>query len=407
MGLTRLAQGSWRLDAEQPLSYTVQLIDNVLDQTFPIPAEPSAPDVLGRTATGSPRRLVVVDANVLRLYGEKIHAYLTRHEIVYRLVRIRGGESAKTMQTVLDLCWEFDDFGVARFGEPVIGFVGGVGSDVLGLAASLYRRGISRIEYATTPVGAVDACIALKTGVDFNNNKNRLGTYRPPEVVIVDRQFFRTVKRRRISDALAEMLKIGIVLDRCLFDMLEQRGTTVLNEAFQGTTDAGNKAALAILDASISGMLGELAPNALEHNPARATYYGHTWSPAIEMAALRESRRLLPWRRRRWLYHGEAVALDMLLSAGLALDAGLIGGDEYDRIAAAFGVLELPTWDSLLADSDLLAAGLADATRHRGGRPLVPLPRGLGEVTFEDDITPARVSRAVARQRAIGGRALG
>lgn len=407
MALTTIAPASWQLDARQHLTYSVQRIDDVLSLSLPIPDPGGSPDILGRQHGGSMRRAVVIDKNVMRLYGDRIGAYLERHGIEYRLIVIPGDEQAKEMRTVLRICSALDDFGIDRFREPIIGFVGGVGSDIFGLAASLYRRGIPRIEYASTLVGAIDACLAFKTAVDFNGHKNRLGTYRPPLRVVIDRRFFSTLDRRRLADGLAEALKIGIAINPRLFVRLEKYGHTVLDEGFQGLTAASNEAALEILDDSVYGILGELEPNPFEGNPARPAYLGHTWSLALEMAALRRARRTLwRWRRRPWLLHGEAVALDILLSAGLAVDADHLTPSEYGRIASAINALELPAWDSLLNDSDLLAASLADMTRHRGGRQLVPLPKGLGRVVFANDITPARITRAVTRQRALGGRAL-
>ena len=56
---------------------------------------------------------------------------------------------------------------------------------------------------------------------------------------------------------------------------------------------------------SIQGMLEELEPNLWEHVLCRVVDYGHTFSPEIEMAALRSGDELL---------HGEAVNIDMALT---------------------------------------------------------------------------------------------
>lgn len=398
----------WSVAAQQVVKYSVRPAENVLGDTFSIPSAHSGQlDVLGRTQGGSSRRVVVVDREVMRIYGDKIRGYLDRHGIEYRLIVLPGGEATKTMHTVFRICRELDAFGVARRNEPIIVFGGGVLNDVAGMAASIYRRGVQRIVYGTTLVAIVDATVGAKTGTDHNGFKNRLGTYQPATLVIADRSFLATQDRRRLSDGLAEILKLGIVCDRHLFERLEDNGATVLNEKFQGATDAGDNAAVAILQAAIEGMLSELHENLWEGVLARATYFGHTWSPRVEMEALARSRALLPWRRRTSLLHGEAVALDMLLSVFIAYRRDLVNEDELERIASVAKRLELPTWDSLLNEPAILAEGLEDSVRHRDGKQLVPLPKTIGNVTFANDIKPAEVTAAVDWMYGLGGHSVG
>jgi len=408
MALTVDQGGTWSVAAEQVVKYAVWPVDRVLDRTFDLPpAGGYQQDLLGRTANGSLRRVVVADRTVMRLYGDKISDFLTRHGIEYKLIVLPGGEATKTMRTVFQICRELDDFGVARRSEPVIVFGGGVLNDVVGMAASIYRRGIQRIVYGTTLVALIDATVGAKTATDYNGFKNRLGTYQPATLVIADRTFLASQEPRRLSDGLAEILKLGIVCDRALFELLEEHGATVLREKFQGTTQDGDKAAVGIIEAAIEGMLGELHNNLWEGDLARAAYFGHTWSPKIEMTALQRSRARLPWRRRTWLLHGEAVALDMLLSVHIAYRRELINDDELDWVVALAQELGLPTWDSILDEPSILAAGLEDSIRHRDGKQLVPLPKTIGSVTFANDITSSEVTDAVNWMRGLGGRSLG
>ncbi|NKQ55018.1 sedoheptulose 7-phosphate cyclase [Amycolatopsis sp. K13G38] len=348
-----------------------------------------------------------MDSQVIRIYGAQVCEFLDRHGIEYKLVVLPGGEATKTMRTVFRVCQELDDFGVSRRSEPVIVFGGGVLNDVVGMAASIYRRGIERIVYGTTLVALVDATVGAKTGCDHNGFKNRLGTYRPARLVIADKSFLATQDRRRISDGLAEILKLAIVCDGQLFELLEKHGRTVLDEKFTCSTAVGEQAANGIIEAAIGGMLSELHNNLWEDDLARATYFGHTWSPKVEMVALQRSKDLLPWRRRQWLLHGEAVALDMLMSVFIAHARDLLTADEVDRIIGVLDQLELPMWDSIFGEPEVLAAGFEESIRHRDGKQLVPLPKSIGSVTFVNDITPKEIDTAVRRMRALGGRSLG
>ena len=408
MALIMRDDGVWSVSAQQLVNYAVRPIENVLDRTFDVPDPRSRElDVLGRSQNGSMRRVVVVDQKVMRIYGEKICVYLDRHGVDSRLVVLPGGEATKTTRTIFKICRELDSFKVGRRSEPIIVFGGGVLNDVVGMAASIYRRGIDRIVYGTTLVALVDATVGAKTACDHNGFKNRLGTYRPARLVIADRSFLATQDARRISDGLSEILKLAIVCNRPLFELLETHGNTLLQERFQGTSESGERAAAKVIEAAIGGMLSELHDNLWEHELARATYFGHTWSPKIEMTALERSRRLVPWKRRPWLLHGEAVALDMLLSVFIAKQRDLINEDELEWVVAVVKQLGLPTWDSLLDEPEVLAEGLDDSTRHRDGKQLVPLPKTIGSVTFANDISQSEVAAVVEWMRGLGGHAVG
>lgn len=408
MALTMRDDGAWSVSTQQYVNYVVRPIEKVLERTFDVPDPRSSElDVLGRSQNGSMRRIVTVDGEVMRIYGEKICAYLDRHGVDFHLVVVPGGEATKTTRTILKICRELDSFKVARRSEPIIVFGGGVVNDVVGMAASIYRRGIDRIVYGTTLVALVDAAVGAKTACDHNGFKNRLGTYRPARLVIADRSFLATQEGRRISDGLSEILKLAIVCDRQLFELLEKHGSMLLQERFQGASESGDRAAAKVIEAAIDGMLSELHDNLWEHDLARATYFGHTWSPKVEITALERSRTLVRWKRRPWLLHGEAVALDMLLSVFIAKLRDLINDDELERIVAVVRQLGLPTWDSLLDEPEVLAAGLEDSTRHRDGKQLVPLPKTIGGVTFANDISQSEVAAAVNWMRGLGGHSVG
>jgi 3-dehydroquinate synthase len=144
-----------------------------------------------------------------------------------------------------------------------------------------------------------------------------------------------------------------------------------------------------VLHAATQGMLEELQPNLWEAKLERCVDYGHTFSPTVEMRAL-------PAR-----LHGEAVCVDMALTTILAYRRGLLTADQRDRVFAVMATLELPTWNSLL-DAETLALALQDTVRHRDGRQRLPIPMGIGSVTFVNDVTPEELEIAVAIQRQLG-----
>jgi 3-dehydroquinate synthetase len=60
-------------------------------------------------------------------------------------------------------------------------------------------------------MAAVDASVGIKTAVNFNNRKNKMGTYCPPLAVFLDRSYLRTLDQRNLSNGAAEMLKMVLI----------------------------------------------------------------------------------------------------------------------------------------------------------------------------------------------------
>ncbi|AEV84575.1 2-epi-5-epi-valiolone synthase [Actinoplanes sp. SE50] len=378
---------SWQVRAQKQITYEVRFRDDVfgLDSTDLLEA--------GADGAGSRRRFVVVDSAVDALYGSRIREYFTHHGIDHSILVMRVGETVKDFDTAGRIVAAMDAFGLARRREPMIVVGGGVLMDVAGLVASLYRRGTPFLRVPTTLVGLIDAGVGAKTGVNFNGHKNRLGTYAPADLTLLDRRFLATLDRRHLSNGLAEMLKIALIKDAELFQLLERHGRVLIEERFQGRTGTGDRAAVRALRAATHGMLEELGPNLWESRLERSVDYGHTFSPTIEMRALPA------------LLHGEAVCVDMALTTVLAYRRGLLDVAQRDRIFAVMTALGLPTWHPLLTP-EVLEAALQDTVRHRDGWQRLPLPVGIGGVTFVNDVTAAELQAAALMQHRLAEDAL-
>ncbi|WP_449484854.1 sedoheptulose 7-phosphate cyclase [Streptomyces avidinii] len=360
--------------AQQCVEYEVNLCHGVFDPGNDTLARAGAPVPSGR-------RCVVTDSTVNRLYGDRMRAYFEAQGIDVRWLVLDPGEENKGIDSVRRLVDAFDEFGLLRRQEPVIAVGGGVVTDIVGFACSLYRRGLPHIKVPTTLIGLVDAAVGAKTGVNHGGHKNRIGTYFPPRCTLLDTTFLATLPDRQISNGMAEILKIALVLDSRLFELLETHGLLLCDERFQGLTSAGAEAADEVLRRAIGGMLAELEPNLWEERLDRLVDYGHTFSPVLEMGALPA------------LLHGEAVAIDMALTTVVSWQRGLLSPVDRDRVLMVMTALALPLGHPAWR-ADLAERALADAVRHRDGRQRVPLATGIGSALFFDDLTAAEVRAA-------------
>lgn len=154
------------------------------------------------------KRFVVMDETVFKLYGCQVKDYFESRGVLYSILPLATTEENKSMEMVMTIVGEVHKFGIDRRTEPIIGIGGGVCLDIVGLAASLYRRRTPYIRVPTTLLSYIDASIGAKTGVNFANCKNKLGSYVPPAAVLLDRSFMQTLPRRHLSNGLAELLKV-------------------------------------------------------------------------------------------------------------------------------------------------------------------------------------------------------
>ncbi|XP_075951726.1 2-epi-5-epi-valiolone synthase [Anarhichas minor] len=322
------------------------------------------------------KRFVVVDQEVYKIYGAKLTEYLEANNVVYKILSLPTTEENKSMTMALKILEEVNNFSLDRRTEPIIAIGGGVCLDIVGLAASLYRRRTPYIRVPTTLLSYIDASVGAKTGVNFANCKNKLGAYIPPAAAFLDLSFIQTVPRRHISNGLAEMLKMALMKHRGLFELLETHGRMLLDTKFQADNSVyGHNCLQAASQATriaIVTMLEELAPNLWEDDLNRLVDFGHLISPALEMKVLPS------------LLHGEAVNIDMSYMVYVSKERGLLTEDEKQRIISCMVDLELPVWHEAFT-MELIQKSLQDRLKHSGGLVRMPLPVGLGEADIYND----------------------
>ena len=131
----------------------------------------------------------------------------------YPTLTIYASESVKTAETAVDICRWLLKHGADR-NALVLAVGGGVTTDLVGFAASIYKRGVAYANVPTTLLGMVDAGLGGKTGVNLDDYKNMLGTFRQPEFTWLFPDVLRSLPKREFLSGAAEMLKTFIIEDR-------------------------------------------------------------------------------------------------------------------------------------------------------------------------------------------------
>ena len=374
----------WRNIFTLPISYDVNVIPygTILD-----PNNLQLLEATGQHPEGYNRRFAVIDAEIEKLYGDKVRAYFKTNGIDLTTCVLNGGEPDKRPAAVDALIDQLCEYKLRRR-EPFLAIGGGCVLDIAGMGACTYRRGVPFVRVPTTLLAIVDASVGVKNGVDYccgitdETYKNRVGSFYAPSSCLLDPAFITTQDERNISNGVGEIMKLALVRSEDLFELLETYGATLVKSRFAPTSDVPDEVSTRIIDLSIQIMLEELGPNLWEEKLERCVDYGHTFSKLLEMVPGAD------------VMHGEAVNVDGFFCCVLSYLRGYISMDIVRRVFAVMKSVSLPT-NSLDLTSELAWQSCKDAVEHRHGEQRIPLITGIGESICVNDITPEEIERAL------------
>lgn len=238
-------------------------------------------------------------------------------------ITARDGEHEKTLANVQNLCEHFAAFGLNR-SDAVVSCGGGTTTDVVGLAAALYHRGIAVIHLPTSLLAQVDASVGGKTAVNLPVGKNLVGAYWQPAAVLCDTDHLRTLPAREWTNGYGEIARAHFI------GAGDLRGLPV---AEQIARCVALKASVVARDERDTGLRHILN-------------YGHTLGHALEIVTGFAMR------------HGEGVAVGTVFAGRLAAALELIDDDraaEHLDVVSHYG---LPTALPAGVDTEALVAAM-------------------------------------------------
>ena len=303
---TKIVTGTkgWRNIFTLPISYDVNMVPS---GTLLDPTNLQLLDSTGVHAEGYNRRFAVVDDEVYKIYGDKIHEYFKHQGIELTTCVLKGGEPDKRPAvSFVDILRLYDFIGGSsltfsdplsllqavdkvlddlcayklRRREPFLAIGGGVLLDIAGMAACLYRRGVPFVRVPTTLLAIVDASVGVKNGVDYccgvtdETYKNRVGSFYAPSSCLLDTSFISSQDMRNVSNGFGEILKLALVRSPDLFELLETHGKSLVECRFSKTASVPDGVGDRVIDLSIQIMLEELGPNLWEKTLERCVDYG-------------------------------------------------------------------------------------------------------------------------------------
>jgi len=324
------------------------------------------------------RLIMIVDETVWGLYGEKVRAWGESVSLEIEPIVAAGNEDQKTLETFAYMLDELKRADPLRRSEPVLAVGGGVLTDTAGFACACWRRGIPWCRLPTTLLGIVDASVGIKVAINYHR-KNGVGHFFSPIHTFVDTAFLGTVPIPDIRSGVGEIMKAALIHDHRLYELMDQHGERLIGERFQYSPEAAR-----VIKLSIDAMLECIGPDLWEEALLRPMDFGHSFSRTLEAD------------ERFYLRHGEAVAIDCIMSSLVAEQKGLLPTEQATALLELYARLGLPCSISGIT-AETYKKARDEIIVHRDGLLRAPLPAGVGDCGYVDDISDEEIEAAFAR----------
>ena len=167
----------------------------------------------------------IIDSKLADLYPKLLTDFINHPNCIL----IEASENSKAILQVLPVIEKLLVNG-ARRDHTLVALGGGVVQDITCFISSVLFRGLAWKFIPTTLLAQADSCVGSKSSINLGKTKNILGTFKPPENILICPMFLKTLERREILSGMGEILKVHIIdginsfdniakdYDRCLED---------------------------------------------------------------------------------------------------------------------------------------------------------------------------------------------
>ena len=253
-----------------------------------------------------PNAVYIIDRNICKLYSKRINKVLSSQ----RVIVIDASEENKSLDKMPGYVDELVSLNIKR-GDQLIALGGGIIQDITCFLATTLMRGLPWIFYPSTLLAQSDSCIGSKSSINSGQFKNILGTFLPPQRVIIDVDFLETLGQKEIFSGIGEMIKVHAINNPESFNLL--------SEAYEKILDNPNIMEDFIYNSlSMKKKLIEL--DEFDEGPRNIMNYGHSFGHAIESA----TNYAIP--------HGIAVTIGMDIANFVAVKLGVSKKSHFDRM---------------------------------------------------------------------------
>jgi 3-dehydroquinate synthase len=313
--------------------------------------------------------LLVIDQNIIKYHPvliRKTFAMLNCKVYSYPFVANEKNKSLNQTEKIYKFLLDnsFDRNSI------IVALGGGITGDIAGYAASTYMRGIRFIQIPTTLLSMVDSSVGGKTGVNFYDQKNMIGTFYQPEFVAIYPEFLSTLSRRELQSGAGEILKYSFLADNRNYSLLKNN----LLKLFTSQLFAIEKTINACL---------VIKSNIVENDEKEITglrkilNFGHTFAHAFEAASNYK------------LKHGEAVIGGIYCALFLSEILGYITSDKLNSILNDYKFIR-PNKKLVSLNMDNIFNSMGSDKKNSMGKKRFVLIEDIGKIVV--DVVSERTS---------------
>ncbi|MBQ8001517.1 MAG: 3-dehydroquinate synthase [Ruminococcus sp.] len=300
------------------------------------------------------RAVIISDSNVAPLYAQRVSDSLCGRGFDTSLFVVEAGEESKNPENLIkaaDFCAQSE---LTR-SDVIVALGGGVITDMAGLCAALYQRGVAVCQIPTSLLAMVDSSVGGKTAVNLSRGKNMFGAFYQPSMVICDSTVLSTLPECEFSNGMAEVIKYAVLKGGRVRELLDA-------DNIQDNLDE-------LIEECVKIKKEYVCEDEFDTGARQFLNLGHTIGHAIERNSNFE------------IAHGSAVSAGMCIVARACRELGICTADTAGYIEALCRKFNLPTAVSMNSEA-LFEASLSDKKRM-GQKVTLVLIRSIGECFLE------------------------
>lgn len=249
----------------------------------------------------------IIDRNVYNIYEKTIFDKIDYQ----KLLLLDAIETNKNIETMLSVCERMTELKQKR-NIHLISIGGGITQDITGVVANLLYRGIRWTFVPTTLLAACDSCIGGKTSLNYKNFKNLLGTFYPPDEILIYLDFFDSLSERDYLSGLGEVLKFNF--------MYGEKGIERIESDLELLIDKNEEIVKRYVMSSLEFKKNIIEIDEFDKGERIKLNFAHTFGHAIETVTKYE------------VPHGTAVAMGTIVANEISIQRGYIGKELQEKM---------------------------------------------------------------------------
>ena len=253
-----------------------------------------------------PNVFVIIDKNVRKFHADNILNIINEYFPKLGIYVLKSGEASKSHFELHKIYSELIKNKYSR-DSLIIAIGGGVTGDISGYAASTFMRGVQLVHIPTTLLADVDSSIGGKTGINFDNMKNMIGSFYQPKLVLIDPDFLITLPDEEMLSGLGEVIKYSFLSNQRFYNYTYNNLDKILLRR--------NSVLEKIIYESILFKASVVAKDEKESGLRKILNFGHTFAHAFES------------ERNFGIKHGEAVIAGIISALFLSKLKGYLNAE--------------------------------------------------------------------------------